>query len=385
MIKFVGGDFFDYDADIRINTVNCVGVMGAGVALLFKNKYPNMFDEYFRACERNEVEPGKPHVWEENNMFSKCTIINFPTKIHWKNPSEYEYVEKGLVWLRQYLLERNNSTVTLPALGCGHGGLEWDKVKEMIIKYLSDVNSKIFVFEPSSSTTTSISEEINDKLKEQNIFRLLPNDKFFPKKLVGRSAQELFYKGNIELILDKSIAIVVNSKPEDRERNALLKLIDELPTTEFTFLIGMSNSYEIDIAKEILSKGFKAIIIVPYGILELKIRTDLQPIWNYENLLVISITTPNQTWKSYESLNSLKFRLKLSDITLINCLDFEKLSNLENDLKQSRNNLFYINYWNNQIDFFERLFAHKIGIKSDTRKPNILPLLDILNKIRQNA
>jgi len=174
MIKFVGGDFFDYDADIRINTVNCVGVMGAGVALLFKNKYPNMFDEYFRACERNEVEPGKPYVWEENNMFSKCTIINFPTKIHWKNPSEYEYVEKGLVWLRQYLLERNNSTVTLPALGCGHGGLEWDKVKEMIIKYLSEVNSKIFVFEPSSSTTTYISEEINEKLKEQKILRLLP-------------------------------------------------------------------------------------------------------------------------------------------------------------------------------------------------------------------
>jgi len=184
------------------------------------------------------------------------------------------------------------------------------------------------------------------------------------------------------LILDKNIAIVVNSKPEDREKNALLRLIDELPTTEFTFLIGLSNSYETDIAKEILLKGFKVIIIIPYGILELKVRNDLQPIWNYENMVIISITSPNQTWKSYESLNSLKFRLKLSDITLINSLDFEKLSNLENDFKQSKDNIFYINYWNYQIDFFERLSAHKIGIKPETRKPNILPLLKMLNKIK---
>ena len=100
MIEFVTGNFFDYDADIRVNTVNCVGVMGAGVALMFKNKFPAMFNDYYRACKENKVAPGIPHIWEEVDLFSSLIIINFPTKVHWKNPSEYEYIEKGLVWLR---------------------------------------------------------------------------------------------------------------------------------------------------------------------------------------------------------------------------------------------------------------------------------------------
>lgn len=145
MIEFVAGDFFDYVADIRVNTVNCVGVMGAGVALLFKDRFPDMFIDYFKACENKEIKPGKPHVWHDNNMFSKTTIINFPTKIHWENPSEYEFVEKGLVWLKEYLINKEYSTVTLPALGCGHGGLDWNVVKELIIKYLGDVKAKILV------------------------------------------------------------------------------------------------------------------------------------------------------------------------------------------------------------------------------------------------
>jgi len=77
MIKFVKGDFFDYEADIRINTVNCVGVMGAGVALLFKNKFPDMFKDYSNACSKGIVIPGKPHVWLDNDMFKKTTIDFF--------------------------------------------------------------------------------------------------------------------------------------------------------------------------------------------------------------------------------------------------------------------------------------------------------------------
>jgi len=144
MIEFIAGDFFKYDADIRINAVNCVGVMGAGVALLFKNKYPDMFTEYREVCQNNEVQPGKPHVWQNNDII----IINFPTKIHWKNPSKYEYIEKGLMWLRGYLSDKENLTLTLPALGCGYGGLEWKKVKDIINNYLSEISINIFAFEP---------------------------------------------------------------------------------------------------------------------------------------------------------------------------------------------------------------------------------------------
>ncbi|MEM7979483.1 macro domain-containing protein, partial [Morganella morganii] len=152
MLEFVKGNFFDFDADIRVNTVNCVGVMGAGVALAFKNKYPEMFKEYVRQCKANEISPGKPSVWKKEDMFSKgVEIINFPTKDHWRNPSEYEYIESGLIWLSDYLRNKEGLTITLPALGCGHGGLDWNNVKQLILKYLTDTKNNILVFEPESS------------------------------------------------------------------------------------------------------------------------------------------------------------------------------------------------------------------------------------------
>jgi O-acetyl-ADP-ribose deacetylase (regulator of RNase III) len=381
MIKFVAGDFFDYDADLRINTVNCVGVMGAGVALLFKNKYPDMFKEYHKACQNKEVQPGKPHVWQDNNMFSKTTIINFPTKVHWKNPSEYEYIEKGLKWLKEYLSDKENSTLTLPALGCGHGGLDWERVKGMISNYLSDLSINILVFEPSSSTNTSVSNEIQEKLDEGGIIRISPSDNKYPAKLMGRSAQEIYYKGNIELVNTKNVAIVVNSKPNDREKNALQKFIEELPTNEFTFLLGLSNSYETDIVKSALEKGFKVIITVPYGLLKLKVRKDLKDHWDYNNIVLLSTTKQDQSWKSYESVNSLKFRLKLANTTLISSLDFEKFIKFEKDIKLPDNKLFYVTYWNKQIDFFTRLTAKKLGVNPDTKRANTTPIINSLKEV----
>lgn len=381
MLKFVTGDFFDYDADLRINTVNCVGVMGAGVALLFKNKYPDMFEQYYIACKNNEVQPGIPHVWQDTNMFSTTTIINFPTKIHWKNPSEYEYIEKGLKWLKEFLLDKEGSTITVPALGCGHGGLEWDKVKGMIQNHLGNVRSNVIVFEPSSSTNTKVSKEIQKELKEENIFRLLPNDNNYPTKLIGRSAQEIYYKGNIDLVNTKNVAIVVNSKPEEREKNALQNFIKEFPNNEFTFLLGLSNSYETDIVKFVLEKGFKVIITVPYGLLKLKVRKDLEELWDFKNIALLSTTKQTQTWKSYESVNSLKFRLKLANTTLINSLDFAKFTQFERDIKLPDNKLFYVTYWNNKIDFFTRLTAIKVGINPKTKRANTEPILNSLKEI----
>lgn len=380
MIEFVSGDFFDYDADIRINTVNCVGVMGAGVALVFKKKYPDMFLDYLNACKRKEVQPGKPHVWEYSDLLSNFTIINFPTKVHWRNPSEYWYIEKGLIWLRNFLLKKEKSIVTLPALGCGHGGLEWQKVKLMIEKYLGDLSAKVLVFEPSSSIQT-VKDKVSDvELEKNDINRLLPNDKFYPKKLLGRSALELYYKGNISLIDKKSIALVTNSKPTEREKNALIRIINELPPNKFTFLLGLNNSYEIDLAREILSRGFKSIIIVPYGILQLKVRKDLQPLWNYENILVLSMLNPSQEWKKYHSVNSLKLRLEITDVTLINSFDYKYFISHMNEMKKAKSDIFYINYWNEDIEFYSSLSAKKIGIYSETNKPNIMQLLLSVNK-----
>lgn len=137
MIEFVSGDFFDFDADIMINTVNCVGVMGAGVALAFKKRFPEMFDDYAEKCRSGIIRPGLPSVWLQKDMISKdIEIINFPTKNHWKNPSEYHYIDDGLEWLSKYLEDKSGKVVTLPALGCGHGGLDWDRVRSMIAEKL---------------------------------------------------------------------------------------------------------------------------------------------------------------------------------------------------------------------------------------------------------
>lgn len=383
MIKFVSGDFFDYDADIRINTVNCVGVMGAGVALIFKKKFPDMFDDYYKACKKNEVQPGHPHVWKDVTLLSECTIINFPTKIHWKNPSQYEYIEKGLIWLRDYLSNITDSTVTLPALGCGHGGLEWEKVKVMITNYLKDLNVTILVFEPSSSTKKPISDSNKFDLKNHNISHISPNDEYYPAKLVGRSATGIYAKGNLELMRQKSISIVSNFNSSVREKKALLKIIDELPTNKFIFTMGLGNSYEIDLAKEILSRGFKVLFIIPQGILQLKIRKDLQPLWHYEKILVLSTASPTDNWKRYESFKAFKLRLNISDLILFNSLDLEFILKYQKDLEKFQNKLFYVNYWTNEIEFFKNISAMKIGVHYTTHKPNILPLLTKLDEIKK--
>lgn len=382
MIKFVTGDFFDYEANIRINTVNCVGVMGAGVALLFKKKFPDMFKEYYKACKIGEIMPGKPHVWSQYDMFSDLTIINFPTKLDWRNPSEYEYIEKGLSWLRNYLKDKKEATVTLPALGCGHGGLDWEKVKGMIINYLGDLEVKILVFEPNSSTRINFDSENEDLLKNNNIQVLLPSNVLYPHKLVGRSATEIFYKGNVNLLNEKSIALFANTKSEIREKEALNKLINELPKDRFVFYLGFGNSVEIDLVKEVLQKGYKVVIFIPFGIFKLKVRNDLQSIWDYNNLLVLSITKPDQDWKRYESINMLKFRLKIANVMLINSLNVDNISRYGKDIMEANNQVFYINYWKNDINFYNTLKAQKIGINPVTLKPNISPILKSIDEIK---
>lgn len=145
MIKEFTGNVFDVYCDIRINTVNCVGVMGAGIAREFKDRYPAMFEDYAKRCRRRTVVPGCPFLWEGN----LTKIINFPTKNHWRNSSEYEYIENGLVWLNAFLSEMPSLTIAIPPLGCGHGGLKWDIVKPMIVDHLKELNHDILLFQPS--------------------------------------------------------------------------------------------------------------------------------------------------------------------------------------------------------------------------------------------
>ena len=146
MIKFTTGNIFETKADILVNTVNCVGVMGKGIALAFKNTYPEMFEEYKQVCHIG-LRPGTLHVWKRKEP--KAWVINFPTKDDWRNNSRYEYIEEGLKSLKAYLSDIGKLTIAVPPLGCGYGGLDWAKVKEMIIKHLDGLEAEIVVLEPT--------------------------------------------------------------------------------------------------------------------------------------------------------------------------------------------------------------------------------------------
>ncbi|MGO4294539.1 macro domain-containing protein [Chitinophaga sp. RAB17] len=379
MIEFVTGDFFDYDADIRINTVNCVGVMGAGVALQFKKKFPKMFEEYLRECNLGRVEIGRPHVWIDQGLFNTSPIIiNFPTKRHWKKPSEYEYVEKGLAWLRNFLVQYDCKTVTLPALGCGHGGLDWERVKSMIQEYLDDLDNKILVFEPASSTNISISQDDIKELDSLGICKITPDDSSFPSKLNGKAAVEVFVKGNKELLNYSLFSIIIDPKASEREKKAILSSIDTVPVNnDYTFLMAYNSSFEIDLIKTMIEKKFKVVLLLPYGIINLKLRKDLMDIWDDKKAAVVSISKPHQSWSGIESIKALKFRLKISTTVLITNLTLEFLSKIEKEFSESSTSFFYLNYWNEKPDFFNRIHANPIGRDKVTNKPN----MSIFNKI----
>jgi O-acetyl-ADP-ribose deacetylase (regulator of RNase III) len=157
-IRFTTGNMFNTQAEILINTVNCVGVMGAGIALQFKQRYPRMFDEYRRKCAAGEIRPGELHVWQSLNGER---IINFPTKRHWRNDSRYEHIEAGLLALRRFLASQGPVRVTIPALGCGNGGLNWSVVSAMISKHLQGLDCDIMVFEPSRSRPSPINDPMH--------------------------------------------------------------------------------------------------------------------------------------------------------------------------------------------------------------------------------
>ena len=380
MIKFVTGNFFDYNADILINTVNCVGVMGAGVALQFKTKFPEMYKEYLKACNEGLVQPGKPHVWSNNTFFNEedsLIIINFPTKNHWKKPSEYEYIEEGLKWLSKFLLNHTGKTITVPALGCGHGGLNWTVVKDMIIEYLSEIDLTILVFEPESSTKKD-DLKIEMLLLENNVSKLTPHSYEYPSKLKGKLGAEIYIKGELNRINNKIFSLFVNSQPDDKEKKIVFDCLDSIDLKKYTFLLGYNNSFEIDIVKHLLSKEIPVIVVLPYSILNLKIRKDIVDFWNDNLVTIISTAEPDAKWNISDSIKSLKFRLKLSDIILFTFHDITTIMKYEKDISENDNQKFYINYWNEPVSFYNRINAKKIGKNKDTNKPNFAPITNLI-------
>lgn len=160
MIQYKTGNLLDSEAEALVNTVNTVGVMGKGIALQFKNMFPNNFKLYANACKNKEVKVGKLLVTEEEALLSgKKIIINFPTKTNWRLPSEYQYIESGLAVLVKVIKEKNIKSIAIPPLGSGNGGLDWNKVKQLLEKYLNNLDCEIFIYEPSAAIQEALKKE----------------------------------------------------------------------------------------------------------------------------------------------------------------------------------------------------------------------------------
>lgn len=153
MIEYKTGDILSEDVEALVNTVNCVGIMGRGIALQFKNTFPENFKYYAAACKRNEVRPGKMFVFETGQLMNPRYIINFPTKRHWRGKSRIEDIEAGLAALAEIIRSQNILSIAIPPLGSGLGGLDWFEVRPRIEAALRELSDrKVIIFQPSDAS-----------------------------------------------------------------------------------------------------------------------------------------------------------------------------------------------------------------------------------------
>jgi O-acetyl-ADP-ribose deacetylase (regulator of RNase III) len=149
MITSLSGNLLQSDAYALVNTVNTVGVMGKGIALQFKKEFPHNYAVYREACLKHELKVGHLlAVRDTSLLLGERLIINFPTKTHWRLPSEYTYIEQGLFALAKLISTREIQTIALPALGCGNGSLDWQTVRQMICGHLEGLDAAIEVYQP---------------------------------------------------------------------------------------------------------------------------------------------------------------------------------------------------------------------------------------------
>ena len=166
MLEFVTGDLFQSKAQTLVNTVNCVGVMGKGVALAFKERYPEMYEDYREKCQRGKINPGELTLYKEYEPW----VLNFPTKRHWKSQSRLEDIDIGLRKLATGYKEWGITSLAMPALGCGHGGLDWNDVRALIEKYLGKTEIAIEIYEPGSEASHPEDEEVSEPYYTIDLF-----------------------------------------------------------------------------------------------------------------------------------------------------------------------------------------------------------------------
>ena len=147
MVEVRKGDLFEAGTDAIVNTVNCVGAMGKGIALEFRHRYPQMYSEYMLLCKRKSIEVGRMWFWWTETPCPRY-VVNFPTKQDWRNPSKIEWISAGLDDLKNRVILLEIESIALPALGCTNGGLRFEDVRALIGERLNDLEIPVILYEP---------------------------------------------------------------------------------------------------------------------------------------------------------------------------------------------------------------------------------------------
>lgn len=164
MIDYRQGNLLDTEAEALVNTVNTVGVSGKGIALMFKEAFPDNFRAYEAASKAGAIEPGGLFITERHDMLGPRWIINFATKKHWRHPSRLEWIERGLATLRHEIAARGIRSIAIPPLGAGNGGLDWTDVKPLIADALAGLDCEVIVFEPTTTYQNVVKRHGVEKL-----------------------------------------------------------------------------------------------------------------------------------------------------------------------------------------------------------------------------
>lgn len=160
MIEYTTGNLLDADTEALVNTVNTVGVMGKGIALQFKHAFPENFKRYVAACKAGELQPGRLLITTEHTVQGDRIVVNFPTKTEYYRKSSYAYIRDGLIALAQEIPARGIRSIAVPPLGCGHGGLQWAKVRPMIEEHLGPLDARVVVYEPGEAVKAVLRQEL---------------------------------------------------------------------------------------------------------------------------------------------------------------------------------------------------------------------------------
>lgn len=193
MIDFKQNDLFQTEAEALVNTVNCVGVMGRGIALQCKKRYPENFRYYAETCKRGEMAPGKVLVYETGAMTNPRYIINFPTKRHWRMGSRMDDIESGLQDLAKVIVARKIRSIAVPPLGCGLGGLDWNVVKQKILAALGGLSDvRVEIYEPGNTPEAS----------------QMVDNRPIPSMTPGRAALIVLIKKYLEGLMDPFVTLL---------------------------------------------------------------------------------------------------------------------------------------------------------------------------------